>query len=334
MSKISIIFLTNRKDPKFEWFVESLYHQTTAQERKDIELIFIDALADTMHENGEISRADMLYNLIAERFTYKHSLPKPNIYQGKDRKTKTEMFAASNARNTGILLSSGSYLVFADDVAVLMPSWWEAVKDGFKNNRIICGAYQKHFEMLVEDGKLISSRFHQGGNDSRWNIGSDQGPVNISGQSLFGCSLAIPAKDILDVNGFDELCDSIGGEDYHLGIRLNNNGKRIFYDRRMLTIESEELHNPDINPKLMLRDDRVLDNDAYNARLREFGVGYRKAPGRCDSSHMILDILLGSHQIKTLGNNYNIAVDRESHYFFPPADVQTHWFDSKPLAEI
>lgn len=316
--KYSIIYLTNRVNPKFEWFIHSLNNQVGESEKSEIEIIVVDALKE------ERSFDSLGFKLI-------HSLPKPNIYQGKDRKTKTEMFAASNARNTGILLSSGSYIVFADDVAVLMPTWWTAVKDGHKYSRIICGAYQKHFDMIVEKGVLVSSRFHQAGNDSRWNFGSDSGPVQISGQSLFGCSLAIPAKDILDINGFDELCDSIGGEDYHLGIRLENNGKRIHYDRRMFTIESEELHN---QPKLMLRDDRLLDAPSYNAKLKDFGVKFRKAPGRCDSSHMVLDILLGLRQKWTIGNNFNMAADREHHYFFPPADVHAHWFDGKLLCEI
>lgn len=328
---ISIIYCTNRLDPKFEWFIDSLFKQTTDEERKNIELIFIDSCNDSRFDINGISRRELLRIAIDGRFNYKHSLPKPNIYQGENRKTNSEMFSPSNARNTGILLSDGDYLVFADDVSILMPSWWTAVKEAAEHKRIVCGSYQKHFEMVVENGKLVSSRFHQAGNDSRWNTGSDQGPVVISGQALFGCSLGIPAKEILEVNGFDELCDSIGGEDYHLGIRLNNSGKRVYYDRRMFTVESEELHN---QPYLMWRDDRLLDSEAYNKRLREFGVTRRKAPGRCDSSHMILDILLGLNQKWTIGNNFSIAADRPSHYFVPPADDKYHWFDRKPLFEL
>lgn len=328
---ISIIFCTNRLDPKFDWFVDSLAAQSTQDDRSNIELIFIDSCNDSRFDLNEISRKELVRIAVDGRFKYRHSLPKPNIYQGENRKTKTEMFSPSNARNTGILLSDGDYLVFADDVAVLMPTWWGAVKEAAKLGRIVCGSYHKRFKMVVENGVLVDSGLNEMGRDSRWNIGSDQGPVQISGQSLFGCSLGIPAKDIIEVNGFDEICDSIGGEDYHLGIRLNNLGKRIYYDRRMFTVESEELHN---QPYLMLREDRVLPQDHYMSRLRELGVKNRHHPGNWDSSHMILDLLYGLRQVKTLGNNYSIAADRPSKYFFPPADDAFHWFDRRPLNQI
>lgn len=329
---ISIIFCTNRLDPKFSWFIHSLANQTTDEERKNIELIFIDGAIGRGEPHHE--RIAVIEQAISGRFQkWTHTVPKPNIYQGILRKTKTEMFSPSNARNTGILLSEGSYLVFADDVSVLMPTWWGAVKQAAEQSRIVCGSYQKHFDMVVENGILVSSRYHDAGKDSRWNSGNDHRSVPINGQALFGCSLGIPAKDIIDVNGFDELCDSIGGEDYHLGTRLNNAGKRIYYDRRMFTVESEELHN---QPYLMLRDDRLLDPASYMATLKEFGVHTRKYDprGRTDSSHMLLDILYGLNQKTTMGNNYSIAADRPSHYFVPVPDVTTHWFDKKLLAEL
>lgn len=328
---ISIIYCTNRIDPKFEWFVDSLANQTTEDERKHIELIFIDTCNDSRFDINEISRAELVRIAVDGRFKYKRSQPKPNVYQGKERKTKTEMFSPSNARNTGILISEGNYLVFADDVSVLMPGWWFAVKQAYEKNMIVCGSYQKHFEMVVDKGNLVSSRSHQGGIDSRWNGGNNGGPVPIQGSQLFGCSFGIPAIDIIAVNGFDEICDSIGGEDYQLGIRLNHAGKRIYYDRRMFTVESEELHN---QPYLMLRDDRVLSPEAYMAKLSEFGVSKRHINGNWDSSHMVLDLLYELRQTWTLGNNFNLGADRENHYFFPPADITNHWFDSKPLSEL
>ncbi|MFA9220245.1 MAG: glycosyltransferase family 2 protein [Sediminibacterium sp.] len=321
---ISIIYCTNRLDPKFEWFIESLKNQTTTEERSQMELIFIDSVMERDKPHESANSGSGFSKVI-------HSKPKPNIYQGAGRKTKTEMFSPSNARNTGILLSSGDYLIFADDVSILMPGWWFAAKQAAEKRMIVCGSYQKHFEMVVENGNLISSRSHQGGIDSRWNGGNNGNPVLIQGSQLFGCSFGIPALDILAVNGFDEVCDSIGGEDYHLGIRLNNIGLRIYYDRRMFTVESEELHN---QPFLMLRDDRLLDEGAYNMRLAEFGVKERKAPGRCDSSHMVLDVLYGTHAIWTIGNNFNMTADRVEHYFVPPHNTEKHWFDGKLLSEI
>lgn len=318
---ISIIYSTNRKNPKFEWFRDSLLLQMTDDDLKNVEIIMVDYCYDPQ-EN---------WNNPLEPFKGTITKPKQNIYQGPGRLTKTEMFSPSNARNTGAMLSSGDYLVFIDDVGLCMPGWWNAVKQSAQYNMIVCGAYQKHWEMVVEGGKLISSRSEQNGIDSRWNQGNNFGPVGIQGSQLFGCSFGIPYKDFISVNGFDEICDSIGGEDYQFGLRLNNAGKQIFYDRRMLTIESEELHDQDYK---MLREDRVISPEQYMLKLLKYGVHRRYIQGNWDSSHMILDILHGMKQTWTIGNNYTIS-DQRNKKQLPEKDfVNVHWFDDKPLSEI
>ncbi len=307
---ISIVYLTNRLDPKFEWFVDSLANQINEPDRVDVEIIFVDAAYDKVE-----SRRETVSNAVNGRFSFQHVKPKPNIYQGEQRKTKTEMFSPANARNTGVLFSRGSYIAFVDDVSVLMPTWWKAVKRAWTQNMIVCGAYQKHFEMNVQNGILVSSRSEVMGRDSRWKRGNDSYPIPLNGSELYGSSFGIP-KDIFNaVGGFDEICDSIGGEDYHFGVRLNFAGYKLFYDRSMYTVESEELH---AQPFLMLREDRVLSPDAYMARLREFDVHQRHHAGNWDSSHMILDLLYGKHHVHPLGAGEGVV----------------HWFDKKPLAEI
>lgn len=307
----SIIYLTNRQEPKFEWFVDSLYNQTTEEDRQHIELIVVDSVLNV----DESSRRQQLTEKVAGRFAVNHVKPQDNFYQGPNRKTKTEMFSPANARNTGVKYASAPYIVFVDDVSVLMPSWWPKVKQLSGGGSIVCGSYQKHFEMNVESGHLVSSRQHQAGMDSRWNIGIDGGTVQIAGTQLFGSSVGMPKEIFNQMGGFDDLCDSIGGEDYQFGIRLTHARHKIFYDRQMFTIESEELHN---QPYLMLRDDRVLSPDAYMERLRQLGINRRYADGNWDSSHMILDILYGTEQIKPYG----------------AGDGVKHWFDGKLLNEL
>lgn len=321
---ISIIYSTNRLEPKLDWFVESLCAQTSPSDRDNMELIFIDYDYD--------NHKDQLSALMEGKGFkgFIHSKPKPNIYQGEHRKTKGQYFSPANARNTGIILSSGDYLVFADDVSVLMPGWVKAVQEAAGQKMIVCGAYKKHYEMVVENGILISSVHNPIGVDSRWGKGGDY-PVKIEGSQLFGCSFGISAEDILSVNGFDEICDSIGGEDYHLGIRLSNMRKKMFYDRRMLTIESEELHN---QPYLMQREDRVLSPDAYMSRLHEFGIRRRYIDGNWDSSHMVLDILYGKALTRTFASYYDLRTDRQNKTFTPVPSENHHWFDKKPLEEM
>jgi len=321
---ISLIYSTNRENPCFGWFVDSLYNQTSPSDRDNIELIFIDYDYDNHKEQVEqLTNGKGFAGVI-------HSQPKPNIYQGSERKTTGEYFSPANARNTGIILSSGEYIVFADDVSVLMPGWFSCVQQAADKKMIVCGAYKKQFEMVVENGVIVSSQQNPMGIDSRWSIGKDR-PVRIEGTQLFGCSFGIPAEDILNVNGFDEICDSIGGEDYQLGTRLAWSGKNLFYDRRMLTIESEELHN---QPYLMKREDRVLEQGAYMGRLNELGITHRAIKGNWDSSHMVLDILYGKKLKRTFVNYYDLRTDRLTKTFTPPPSEDFHWFDKKPLAEM
>lgn len=323
---ISIIYCTNRAEPKFDWFINSLFNQTNEEERKNIEVIFISYSDESfLHYDNVIAKEYYLND-----FKIIQSHPKPNVYQGEKRKTTAEYFSPANARNTGFILSSGDYIVFIDDVSVLMPGWWSAVKKQAEAMHIVCGAYQKHYEMSVENGIIKSSRPHRVGIDSRWGLANGS-PVKISGAQFFGCSFGIPAKDFIQINGFDELCDSIGGEDYQFGLRLSNAGKTIWYDKNIYTVESEELHN---QPYLMKREDRVMTPPAYLARLADFNMSKRHTSGNFDSSHMILDLLYGKKQTWTLGNNYTISDCRKTKTFPEVENVNEHWFDKKPLIEM
>ena len=108
---ISIIYSTNRLDPKFEWFRDALRQQVVNRGHEPVEVIVVDYVTPQPRFEPKI-------------YPHFHITPKPSIYQGPDRKTKTEFFAPSNARNTGAIRSSGDYLVFVDDVSIPMPGWW------------------------------------------------------------------------------------------------------------------------------------------------------------------------------------------------------------------
>lgn len=334
---ISIIYSTNRQKPMFrEWFLPSLCNQTNEDERRQIEIIFLSYDEECFGKDYTATPPEIQKETYYKELRIVQSKPKDSLYQGPKRRSKTEMFSPSSARNTGIILSKGDYLVFADDVSVLMPGWWAAVWQGYVNKRIVCGSYWKKFQMDVANGVLISDGGENLiGRDSRWNLpGVDKGPVLIQGTQMFGCSFGIPASDMIQVNGFDELCDSIGGEDYHLGVRLNNAGKKIYFDKTMYTVESEEMHN---QPYLMLRDDRVIeDKGLYMKRLYEkFAVHKRIQPnGRQDSSHMLLDILYGTRQVASRYNFYSIEECRATGKLPGVPDIDKHWFDDKPLAEL
>ncbi len=158
--------------------------------------------------------------------------------------------------------------------------------------------------------------------------------VPVEGGQLYTMSMGAPREVLVDVNGFDELCDGIGGEDYHLGIRLELAGHRVFYSRTMMTVESEDHQAED--PVQLERVDPVLDEARYRDRLATLGVRCRPTEGqRCDASHMVLDLVHGLGAPRALRNHYDLTT-------LTPADLPfttqglptTFWLDGRRLTEL
>jgi len=257
---------------------------------------------------------------------------KPSPYAGPHRRTSSDFFAAASARNTGVVYASMSYVVFCDDLCILMPGWWRAAYAAARAGVVVAGAYQKRWDMVVRDGVLETSRLEPSGLDSRWDLGDDAGTVPIAGSQLFGCSVGAPRDLLVAVNGFDELCDAVGGEDWQCGVRLEWSGAPLVYCRAMLTVESEEGHRTGGSPR---RIDPVLPPSAYVRRLRDFGVTRRQVDGPWDCSHMILDLLYGTRSNQTLGNYYLLeTLDESGLCALPRRFPETHWFDSRALGDL
>ncbi len=322
MSAITIVYLTYREEPRFEWFADGLSKQLGDGQ---VEVLLVDGVYTP-------ERTARFTDIVRGRFEFRHVPAKPTPYAGRYRRTSRDFFSAASARNTGVVHATTPYLVFVDDLSVPMPGWWHEVQAAATASAVVAGAYQKHYEMVVEDGVLVSSRAEPAGRDSRWAQGSDTGWATIGGSQLFGSSVAAPRDLLLEVNGFDELCDSIGGEDWHFGVRVEWTGTSIHYSRRMLTVESEELHHVG-TPAHRL--DKTAPPSLYLRQLRRFGVRERQFEGNWDSSHMMLDILFGTRSTQTHGNYYllsTLTADtlEQTTTRFP----RVHWFDGQALSEL
>lgn len=319
----SIVYPTYRGEPAFEWLADSLAPQLG--DADDVELIVVDGAYSA--ERGERWR-----RAVAGRFALHHVRAKPSPYNGAHRLTQRDYFAAASARNTGLVYARRPYVFFIDDSSVLMDGWWRAGREAIRGGMVVAGAYYKCWDMRVVQGALETYRRDASGADSRWTLGDARRAVRVGGGQLFGGSIGAPRELLLQVNGFDELCDSIGGEDWHLGVRLEFAGAPIYYDRRMLSLESEELNRLGTP---FLRVDPTLPPDAYMERLGDFGVRRRHVPGACDSSHMLLDIVHGTGSPGTHGNYYWLAdLDEATLEATVRRFPRGRWFDGVPLADL
>ncbi len=321
MMKITIAYFTARNDPKIEWFFRSLKRECKG-DYADLDLIIVDFHAE---EHG---RREAFYAICSmemgrqpEENWYRHVCPKPCAWQGKYKKTKNEHFAASNARNTAFALCRTDYIACVDDLSVLMPGWILQLQHGAQHRYLALGAYKKVINLDVDaQGNAHYEQFPPGV-DSRWNNGSDTGIVAAAGSWLFGCSFGIPLESALRANGFDEACDGQGAEDYDFGIRIERTNIKIFYNRNMLTLESEELHHSPGNQKF-IREMKMMKWENYDL----------------GSDHVMLRKVQNEYnRCWTTKNDFNLREMRQKVLAgepFPIPTITTDWRTGKPLSEI
>lgn len=318
----SISYFTNRNEPKSEWWIDSIARQVkeNSVNPKDLDVIILDYYGREEKFIQEKESAEKKFGKFCQYFRV--IKPKPNIWQGEFKKVKQRnYFAAANARNTAFISAKGDYVICCDDISVPMPGWLTNALHASKTGYIVQGAYRKVYKLVVKDGVVESFEDHPSGHDPRWRRGSSGGIVPSAGHLLFGCSFGVPMEYILRTNGLDEDCDPIGGEDYLFGIRLARLGVKFWYNRNMLTYESEELHHDKIN-EIFLRIDKATPGH----------------PGGHDSSHIILSRVGATSSPKAIGNLYNMEQAREAYQKtgeFPPINqTEVHWVDNQRLEEM
>jgi len=306
---LTIAYITSRKESKIEWMWDSLLLQGA----DELPFIVVDS-----HYNDRDTSAG-IWKQISEHAI--HVAPKPNVWSGEHRLTKESWFSAASQRNTALCLAPDGYIVFVDDLSVLMPGWLQAVREAMAGGYVVCGAYKKVRQLRVENGIVQSYDEFFGGLDQRWGYAkSDPCPAELGW--LFGCSCGMPVEALLTINGWPEICDGLGFEDCCTGIALTNAGYKMMYDRRMLTLESEEHHH--VEPALQ-REDWHFEN----------GIPVIGGNGKNDKSHAVLNIALGS---KRFPQCFDIREMRQKVLAGEPFPVlnqpQHDWFTRVMLSEL
>lgn len=298
---LTVCYQTCRRESKIEWFLDSLRREC-AGDLDAVKLVVVDFYAN------ERSHAGLCWDGPAV-----HVPPKPNVWQGPHRLTKEDYFAAANSRNTGLCHAPDGWIVYVDDLSVLMPGWLRCVRDAMHGHYIVFGSYKKVRNLVVRGGVAVSYDEFHGGIDSRWPQGAD-GPVPCAGDWLYGCSFAAPVEALLTIGGLPEICDGLGFEDVITGIALQNAGYSFKYDRRMLTLESYEHHG-------------------HEKPFKRIDKG--KSPN--DKSHAVLNLARSSRHFQ----NYHpggIRALREMVLAgepFPICQIPAHdWYDGQPLSEL
>jgi hypothetical protein len=313
--EFSIAYFTNRKDPKIEWFAYTLKKEIESFNFAPAEIIIVDYYADEDGRRKFIQ--EKLGNWTALTPKLWHIPPKPCAVQGKHRKTSRNHFAAANARNTAFARCSNDYIVCVDDLSALNRGWLNQISHAMEHKYCVLGAYKKVLNLIVDPSGAISFNHHPPGVDSRWNSGSDAGIVRAAGSWLFGCSFGLPIEFAERVNGFDEACDMQGAEDYDFGIRLERAGAKIFYNRNLMTWESEEEHHSPGNEKFT-RESKLMFYDG----------------GMIGSDHVMLRRVMRENRSWTIGNDFTLSDLRKQILAggqFPIPTREIDWRTDKPF---
>ncbi len=304
MNPLTIVYATSRRDPKIEWFFDSLSKQVKRGDKIDI--VVVDHFANEEgHAKKTMERFLKAFQMCpGEIPKVTISNPKPTIWQGEHRITKEDWWAKSNALNTGICLCKTDYIAFVDDRCVLAPTWLDAVEEAMRDGYATCGSYEKRHNLKVEQGVVVDPGTDIGG-DTR---PQDRGVIRM--RDWYGSSGVLQLEWCLRVNGFSEdVCDSLGMEDSVFGINLRNNGCAVYYDPRMKIIEDRT--PGEIDGALKRTDWGISPDDASHAVLEKF------------------------KEQKTSLNSFDIRKVRDAVLagkpFPSPSASHTHWFSEENI---
>jgi len=214
VTKVSVILVTKRLEPNFEYALQSLKEQTF----RDFEYIIVDGYYNI--RKNEILN---LINKIGVDFPILYIPDKPCRWRGQRPQI-------CNARNTALIFAKGEYIIQVDDCTRMPIDWIEKHLIYLKKGYLVAGAWIG-YQIIDSHGKGIEGCY---GPEYRTTIVKES--KEVGPEWFYGQNCSYPLEPILDINGFDEILDGeMGQEDISLAIRLVRNGHKIIYDPTNLT---------------------------------------------------------------------------------------------------
>lgn len=264
--KLTVAYITGREEPKLEWFIDSLVTQMASDD--EIHVIVVDAMEHRILGAARVELIGVMFE------SFRCTSPKPTVWQGKHRITRDDWWAMSNARNTALCMCETEWIAFCDDRCVLADGWLSTVRTAMRDDRaetrVVCGTYEKRHDVTI--GPTIQQGI--GGTlvavDNRFTE-APNGYFDCPGQWLYGCTFALPLEWALEVNGFEEGCDSLSAEDYIFGLNLANAGYKLDFCPTMKVIQDRSPSADPGSSRFRRTDKGVSPNDKSHAALARFG---------------------------------------------------------------
>jgi hypothetical protein len=335
--RLTIVYLTFRIHPRFEWFCSSLareFRSTHDVSPEEVQVIVIDGRLwyDAHRHLGMLDAARGLIK-------FEHRAPKPSPWQGPSRQTQRDYFCPASARNTAFAYALAPHVAFVDDLSVLIPGWLEAHMHAAAQGYVLLGTVSKNKNIVVDaHGELVSFDEFPPGRDSRLGQITEIWQV-CAGSWLFGGTFSTPLELALRVNGEDEITNSIGGDDYDFGMRLGRGGGAIRISRLCETIEDEDGHHTEGVIKITQGATLADYEDRSGAWTVSHDRPWDGPDGPCVSNYLLNRLMRETDRSWTIGNDYGLRHVREmilSGGEFPPVPIRPvrYWVNDQLLSEL
>jgi len=326
---VTLVFITARLQSRFDWLFQSLARCSHREIVTQIVIVdlFAEPFDDWAQPDVERRRDEVIHE--SKQFTKFHQCeinwipPKPNAWSGKFRFTPRNWWSKPESLNSGVAMSKNDYLVFSDDRCVFAQTFLDAVKEAMENNYAVCGTYEKRINMKLNNGEIaehgatdeaIAKSGDCIGQDSRKEVAQGRKMI-CPGTWMFGHAFGLPLEWMLEVNGVDELWDSVSMEDTAFGQMLENNGKVIYHDPRMAQVQ-----------------DRTPEFASYDMKRSS---KEKHSGDKNDKTHKLIEKLWNR---KTSSNGYSLRELRKSvlagNPFPLPLSPHQDFFDGQKLSEM